>query len=219
MGLDGDVAREIVGIVGDVRHYGLDQGVTMQMYEPHRQRAIDGTTFLIRTGADTGTAAGAARRAILSIDPEQPVTEVRSLAAIVDESTAQRRFTLVLLVLFTAAALVLAAVGVYGVVAYTVSQRTHEIGVRMALGAGRPAIVGLVLRQGMTMVLAGVLAGFAGALALARLVSAMLYGVGAADPLTFAATVGLLCFIALAATYLPARRATRVEPSAALRCE
>jgi putative ABC transport system permease protein len=219
MGIDSDVAREIVGIVGDVRHYGLEQGVTMQMYEPNRQRPTAGAAFLLRTGSDPAALAGAARRAILSIDPELPVTQTRTLAALLADTTAQRRFTLLLLLIFAGTALVLAAVGIYGVVAYTVSQRTHEIGVRMALGAERRAILGLVLRQGMTMVLAGVAAGLGGALLLARLVRAMLFGVGAADPATYAATVALLSLVAFAATYLPALRATRVEPTAALRCE
>jgi len=219
MGIDSGVAREIIGVVGDVRHYGLDQGVTMQMYEPYRQRPLDSITFLLSTRTDPGALAGAARRAVLSIDPELPVTGTRTLAAIVADSTAQRRFTLLLLMIFAGTALVLAAVGIYGVVAYTVSQRTHEIGVRMALGAERRAILGLVLRQGMTMVLAGVAAGLGGALLLARLVRAMLFGVGAADPVTYAATVALLSLVAFAATYLPALRATRVEPTTALRCE
>jgi putative ABC transport system permease protein len=219
MGIDGKVFREIVGVVGDVRHYGLDRAVTMQMYEPYAQIAPDGMTFLVRTAGDPGALAGAARRAIQSVDPEQPVTSTRTLVGIVADSTSQRRFTLTLLAAFAVAAMLLAAVGVYGVIAFAVSQRTHEIGVRMALGAERRAILGLVLRQGMAMVLAGVVAGLAAALALTRLVSATLYGVGAADPATYAATATLLCLVAFAATYLPARRATRVEPTTALRCE
>jgi putative ABC transport system permease protein len=219
MGIDGTVAREIVGVVGDVRHYGLDSAVTMQMYEPYAQIAFDEMTFLVRTSGDPGAIAGESRRAVLSVDPEQPVTSTRTLTGIIAESTAQRRFTLVLLSAFAAAALLLAAVGVYGVIAFAVSQRTHEIGVRMALGAERRAILGLVLRQGMTMVLAGVAAGLAGALALSRLARALLYGVGATDPPTYALTATLLCLVAFAATYLPARRATRVEPTTALRCE
>jgi putative ABC transport system permease protein len=219
MGIDSDVTREIVGVVGDVRHYGLDKGITMQYYEPYRQRPLDGTTFLIRSATDPEALAAAARRAVLSIDPELPVTGTRTLEAFVADSTGQRRFTLLLLGIFAGAALVLAAVGVYGVIAYAVSQRTHEIGVRMALGAERRAILGLVLRQGMAMVIAGVVAGLAGALALARVVRGMLYGVGAADPMTYAVTAALLSVVAFAAIYLPARRATRVEPTAALRCE
>jgi putative ABC transport system permease protein len=144
---------------------------------------------------------------------------VRTLQAIVDLSTAQRRFTLVLLALFALVALVLASVGLYGVVAYSVTQRTHEIGVRMALGAQRGEILALVLRQGMGMTLWGVMAGLLGAAALARVMSGLLFGVSARDPITFAATVLILATVALGATWVPARRATRVEPTSALRYE
>jgi putative ABC transport system permease protein len=176
-------------------------------------------TVLLRAAARPDTLAPAARRAILAIDSAQPVSEVRTLQAIVDLSTAQRRFTLVLLTLFALVALVLASVGLYGVVAYSVNQRTHEIGVRMALGAQRREILALVLRQGMGMTLWGLLAGLLGAAALARVMSGLLFGVSARDPLTFAATVLILATVALGATYVPARRATRVEPTSALRYE
>ena len=219
MGVDGQVVREIVGVVGDVRHYGLDQPVTMQMYEPCAQRPWSAMTLLLRVAARPDTLAPAARRAVLAIDPGQPVSEVRTLQAIVDLSTAQRRFTLVLLALFALVALLLASVGLYGVVAYSVTQRTHEIGVRMALGAQRGEILALVLWQGMGMTLWGVLAGLVGATALARVMSGLLFGVSARDPLTFAATVVILTCVALGATYVPARRATRVEPTSALRYE
>jgi putative ABC transport system permease protein len=219
MGVDDKVVREIVGVVGDVRHYGLDQPVTMQLYEPCAHRPWDAMTFLLRAAERPDTLAPAARRAILAIDPGQPVSEVRTLQAIVDLSTAQRRFTLVLLALFALVALVLASVGLYGVVAYSVTQRTHEIGVRMALGAQRGEILALVLRQGMGMALWGVLAGLLGAAALARVMSGLLFGVSARDPITFATTVLILTTVALGATWLPARRATRVEPTSALRYE
>jgi len=219
MGVDSEVVRTIVGVVGDVRHYGLDQPVTMQMYEPCAQRPWSAMTFLLRAAARPDTLAPAARRAIQAIDPGQPVSEVRTLQAIVDQSTAQRRFTLALLTLFALVALVLASVGLYGVVAYSVTQRTHEIGVRMALGAQRREILALVLRQGMGMTLWGLLAGLLGAAALARVMSGLLFGVSARDPMTFATTVLILTVVALGATYLPARRATRVEPTSALRYE
>jgi putative ABC transport system permease protein len=211
--------RTIVGVVGDLRHYGLDQPVTMQMYEPCAQRPWSAMTLLLRAAARPDTLAPAARRAILAIDPGQPVSEVRTLQAIVDLSTAQRRFTLVLLTLFALVALVLASVGLYGVVAYSVTQRTHEIGVRMALGAQRGEILALVLRQGMGMTLWGLLAGLLGAAALARVMSGLLFGVSAHDPITFAATVLILSTVALGAIWVPARRATRVEPTSALRYE
>ena len=219
MGIDSDVVREVVGIVGDVRHYGLDQPVTMQMYEPLRQRPVSGATFLLKAAVDPGSLAPAARRTVLAVDPEQPVSDVQTLREMVALTMAQRRFTLLLLSVFAGTALVLAAVGIYGVVAYSVAQRTHEIGVRMALGARRREILGLVLRQGMTLALIGVGVGIAGALAVTRLISGLLYGVGAGDPATFATTALLLSGVSLLATIIPAHRATRVEPTAALRYE
>jgi putative ABC transport system permease protein len=219
MGNESDTPREIVGVVGDVRHYGLDQGVTMQMYEPYRQRPVGGMTLLVKTSGDPEGLQAAARRVVLSADPEQPVSEVLTFDDLVRRSTGQRRFTLMLLGVFASIALLLAAVGIYGVVAYAVAQRTHEIGVRMALGAQRREIMGLVLRQGMALALAGVGAGLIGALALTRLISGLLFGISASDPATFLATAAILSAVALLATYIPARRATRVEPTAALRYE
>ena len=219
MGIDSAAVREIVGVVGDVRHYGLDQDVTMQMYDPVRQRPMTGMTFVLRTSVDPASLAPAARRAVLAADPEQPVSDVRSLREVVDATTAQRRFSLLLLGVFAGIALLLAAVGIYGVVGYSVAQRTHEIGVRMALGARRGEILGLVLRQGMALALLGVGVGLVGALALTRLIAGLLFGVSASDPLTFAATAVILSGVALLATFIPAHRATRVEPTAALRYE
>ncbi|HKQ97927.1 MAG TPA: ABC transporter permease [Candidatus Polarisedimenticolia bacterium] len=214
-----NVPRTIVGVVGSTRHYGLDSELTMQFYDPVAQAPIDNLAFVIRTHTDPEGIAGAARGVIQSVDPEMAVANVRTLEYLLDASTAQRRFSLALLGVFAVAALVLAAVGVYGVVAYGVSQRTHEIGVRMALGAERRAILGLVLRQGMVMTLAGVGVGLLGALALTRVLQGMLFNVGAADPATYAATAAVMAVVAFVATYVPARRATRVEPTTALRCE
>jgi putative ABC transport system permease protein len=173
----------------------------------------------MKAAVDPGSLAPAARRTVLAVDPEQPVSDVQTLREMVALTMAQRRFTLLLLSVFAGTALVLAAVGIYGVVAYSVAQRTHEIGVRMALGARRREILGLVLRQGMTLALIGVGVGIAGALAVTRLISGLLYGVGAGDPATFATTALLLSGVSLLATIIPAHRATRVEPTAALRYE
>ncbi len=219
LGIDPDDVRTIVGVVGGVRQYGLDHDLTMQIYEPVAQRPTSSASLLVRAATDPGALAAAARGVVQAADPEQPVSATRTLQYLLDYTTGERRFALALLACFAGAALLLAAVGVYGVVAYDVSQRTQEIGVRMALGAERRDILGLVLRQGMTMTFAGIGAGLLGAVALARVVQGLLFGVGAIDPATYAATAAVMTAVAFVATWVPARRATRVEPTAALRCE
>ena|SRR5205807_7261445 len=159
------------------------------------------------------------RQSILQIDPDQPVSDIRTLENVIGSSVAQRRLILLLLGGFAGVALLLAAIGLYGVIAYTISQRTREIGVRMALGATRSNVLGLVLRQGMLLAVIGVALGLVGALGMTRVLTNLLYGVKPTDPVTFVAVSLVLLLVSLAACWLPARRAARVDPVEALRHE
>jgi putative ABC transport system permease protein len=173
----------------------------------------------IKTNGDPLALASAVRGQVLTLDPEQPVYDVKSMDHLVTTSLAQRQLNMVLFVAFSSMALILASVGIYGVMSYSVTQRTHEIGIRMALGARQRNVLGLVVRQGMTLALAGVGLGIGGALALTRLMSTLLFGVSASDPVTFAVISVLLTGVALAACFVPALRATKVDPMIALRYE
>lgn len=211
-------SREIVGVVGNVKHFGLDQESVAEFYTPQAQQPSFHTMMLIvRAESDPVMLTDAIRRQVAEIDKDVPLSEIRTLESVKASSVAQPRFRTVLLGLFAAIALLLAVVGVYGVIAYSVSQRTREIGVRMALGAEPGQVVTLLVRQGIVPVLAGIGIGVIGALALSRAISSLLFGVTATDPLTFLALPVLIAAIAVAASYVPARRATRVSPVAALR--
>jgi putative ABC transport system permease protein len=210
---------EIVGIVGDTKQYGLDQATTLQTYEPFTQQTFPYMTLVVRTTGDPASFTPAIRGQVLSIDKDQPISGVQTLDHLLSTSIAQQQFSMLLLGIFAVVALVLAAVGIYGVLSYAVTQRTHEIGIRMALGAGRRDVLRLVVGHGMLLTLIGVVAGLAAAFALTRLMTTMLYGVSATDPLTFGVIALLLVTIALVACWIPARRATRVDPMIALRYE
>ena len=214
-----DAWREIVGIVGDVKQYGLDQETTLQAYEPYTQMPFSSITFIVRSTGEPSVLFQSIRSHLRAVDKDQPLTSMKRLDQIVSESTGQRRFSAVLLTAFAGVALVLATVGLYGVMAYLVTQRTHEIGLRMALGAPRANVFQLIVGQGLMLTAFGLVIGLAGALVLTRLMSVMLYETSATDPLTFASISIALAFVSLFATYLPARRAMQVDPIVALRYE
>jgi putative ABC transport system permease protein len=211
--------RTVVGIVGDVRHKGLDAPRTLQVYLPQSQWLDSGSTLVVWASGDAASLAGAVRDAIWSVDKNQPITNVATMDQVVARSMADRRFTMMLFSAFSVLALMLAAVGLYGVLAFRVNARTNEIGVRMALGAKREDIFRLVVGQGFFLTSMGIVAGIAGALGLTRFLESQLFGVTPTDPMTFAGVSALLAGVALAACYIPARRATRVDPMVALRYE
>ena len=211
--------QEIVGVVGDVKHYELEEAALPATYVPQLQRPSLSMTVVLRTTADPRSLSAAVRSQVFLLDKDQPISRVRVMEEVVSASVASRRLSMVLVAGFAVVALALAAVGLYGVMSYVVTQRTQEIGVRMALGARAGDVLGLVLRQGMSLVLLGVGLGLAAALALTRLMASLLYGISATDFPTFAVIALLLTTVALLACYLPARRATRVDPMVALRYE
>jgi putative ABC transport system permease protein len=208
----------IVGVVADVKG-SLDSETRPQMYFSYLQHSFPAMSIAVRTSTDTTNLSAAVRQAVQEVDKDQPVTNVNTMEKYLAESVAQRRFNTVVLGIFAAIALILAAVGIYGVMAYSVIQRTHEIGVRMALGAQKTDIIKLILRHGTALVLAGVVIGLAAAYALTRVISKMLYGVSATDPVTFGFVTLLLVGVAILASLVPALRATKVDPLVALRQE
>ncbi|MFP5284465.1 MAG: FtsX-like permease family protein [Thermoanaerobaculia bacterium] len=209
----------VVGVVADVRHQALNEEPGSEAYWPQYQQPFTDFSLVVRTDRDPASLPDAVREAVRSLDSNLPVDQIRTMEDLVALSLSQSRFKMVLLSLFAGLALALAAVGVYGVVSYSVTQRTHEIGIRMALGAERRGVLRLVVRQGMIVVLIGVAAGLALAFWGSRFLAGQVYGVSAKDPLTFLAVPLVLLAVALIANYLPARRATRVDPLVALRQE
>jgi len=217
---DDNTAREIVGVVADIRRDGLDLDVQPEMYVSHIQNPERRMNLVIRTEAgDASQLAQAARAEIKAFDTNQIIWRSQTLKELLGKSVAPRRFNMLLLGIFAGVALVLAAVGLYGVMSYSVSWRTHEIGIRMALGAKRADVMRLVVRQGMTMTLIGLALGLVGAFSMSRVIVGLLYGVSPNDPLTFAGVSIVLLAVALLACFIPARRATRVDPIIALRTE
>lgn len=211
----------IIGVVGDVKHFGLDLPELPALYSPYPQAEPwkRWMTFVARTQSAPAAMAPAIKQQVWKVDSQLPVTKVQTMDEVAASSFATRSFNMLLLAIFAGLALVLAAVGIYGVMSYAVTQRTQEIGIRMALGARAPDVLRLIIRTGMTMTLIGVVIGLAGAVALTRLMTTLLFGVTPTDKLTFAVVAGVLIVVAFLACYLPARRATKVDPMEALRYE
>lgn len=208
--------RAVVGVVRDVKQYGLDTTGTMAMYETLDQFPTTAVTLVVRTATDPASMVAAIRREILALDKDQAVFNIATMEQLVADNIALRRFSMFLLGLFASLALILAAVGIYGVIAQSVSQRTHEIGIRMALGAQASDVLKLVVRQGMSLTVVGIVVGLAGAFALTRLLANLLFGVGATDPMTFLWIPALLAAVSFLACYIPARRAAKLDPIKAL---
>jgi putative ABC transport system permease protein len=211
--------RTVVGVVSDVSQYALDKAAPMQIYIPHSQFPTSFNTIVLKTDSDPLAMISAVRREVLAVDKDQAVFEITTLELLMGESIAIRRFFMFLLLIFAALALTLAAVGIYGVMSYVAAQRTHEIGIRMALGAQAGDVLKLIVGKGMALALIGVTAGLAGSFALTRLLAGLLFGVSATDAVTFLVVSLGLTVIALFACYIPVRRATKVDPLVALRYE
>jgi putative ABC transport system permease protein len=211
----------VVGVVGHTKHEGLDAKNRVQMYHPSHRIGFVGNfmSFAVRTTGDPNRALSSVRAAIHAIDQDVPIANAATMDANIANSMGQRRFAMMLLGLFAVMALVLASIGIYGVMSYSVTQRSHEIGIRMALGAARQAVLGMVMRQGLLLVGVGVGIGVLGALGLTRLITSQLFGVRPTDPTTFIFVALTLTGVAALATLVPALRATRVDPVVALREE
>jgi predicted permease len=213
------ISREVVGIVADVKHYALDGETRPEMYFPYAQQPQLGMTVVLRTAGDPEGLTSAVRSVLQSIDKNQPVAKIRALHDVLALSVAQPRLYSVLLTIFSTVAVLLAAVGIYGVMSFAIAQRTHEMGIRMALGARAGNVRRLVMREGLVLAMIGIALGSAAALSLSRMLRTLLFAVEPNDPATFASAAFLLLSVAAIACYLPARRATRVDPIVALRSE
>jgi len=213
------IEMEIVGIVGDVKFTGLNTPYIPEMYMPQAQNPAATMTLVVRSTSNAQPLIAAVRQKTAEIDPDLPLSNIASMSEVVSASVAQPRLTTQFTGFFAALAMMLTAVGIYGVLAYSVTQRTHEMGIRMALGASRGEILKMVVGQGMKLVLSGLVLGLVVSLAVTRLLTTLLFGTSARDPLTFVAVTLLLIIVALLAAYIPARRASQVDPIVALRYE
>jgi putative ABC transport system permease protein len=209
----------VIGIVGDVRDWSWSEPKVAQLYLPDTQNASKIMRLVVRSSGDPSQISSAVRKIVESVDPNQPVTEVSSMDELLTVVLAQRRLNMSLLAFFAAIAAILAAIGIYGVMSYGVTQRLHEIGIRMALGAESKDVMRMIVNEGMKLALLGLLLGFVAAVVMTKYLESQLYGVRARDPLTFVSVAAGLALVALAACYFPARRATKVDPLTALRYE
>jgi putative ABC transport system permease protein len=219
LGWGGDEPKEIVGVVGNVRHRGLDDQPRPEMYVPQAQFKTNDMTLLVRANTKPESLTQLITAEVRKLDPQLPLTDVKTLDQYRSDTVAMPRFNLLVLTLFAGLALALTVIGLYGVISYSVTQRTSEIGVRMALGAQPLDILRMILQQGMGLVFIGVAIGLAGAWAVTRVMSSLLFEVSTSDPLTFFSVALLLTVVALLASFLPAYRATKVDPVIALRYE
>ena len=213
---------EIVGVVGDIKHYGLAEPTKAAIYAPMKQKMwgwMNSMTLVLKTRSDPLVLAPLLREEVRALDGDLPVTGVQTVEQHIAASVADRRFNLLLLGLFASVALMLAVVGIYGVISYSVSLRTHELGIRMALGARRSDVLGLVMRHGVHLILTGAAVGVVGSIAVSRVLQSLLFEVSATDPATYVAAVSALAAAAMLACYIPARRATKMDPKTALRYE
>ncbi len=215
----GGTSMEIVGVVADAKLYGLDAPIEPAIYVPHMQHPAESMGLAVQTRGDPAAMASAVRRGILTLDPEQPISSVRTMETVLSDSLMLRRVSMLMLAVFAALALTLAAVGIYGLTAYSVSRRTHEIGLRVALGASQAEVLRLIVVRGLVISIIGATIGLAAALQLTHALSGMLYGVTATDPLVFAGVPLLLVAVSAIASYVPARKAMRIDPLVALRYE
>jgi putative ABC transport system permease protein len=211
--------REIVGVVADVKNMELKEQPEPEIYFSSLQSPFEAMSIVIRSSVEPGSLAGAVRGAVAEVDKTVPVADIETMDRIITESVMQPRFNMVLLGLFSAIALMLSAAGIYGVTSYTVTQRTHELGIRLALGAQLGDVLRLILKQGLAVILIGVAIGLAAAFVLTRLLRTLVFGISTNDPVTFIGITLLLSLVALIACYVPARRATKVDPLVALRYE
>jgi len=209
----------VVGVVGGIRDWSWDQQISDEMYLPYTQNPSRLMRLVVRTNTDPVDMTQAIRHTLGDLDPNQPVTEIRTMDQLVDSALARRRLSMILLAIFAGFATLLAGIGIYGVMSFAVSQRTHEIGIRLALGAQPRNVVNMIVGEGMLLSMVGVLLGFIGSVLSMRAIRSLLYGISALDPITFAGVAAFLAAVAFASCYFPARRATKVDPIKAMRSE